>query len=37
MPGLGGACQVMETAPDGSWQRIRHVVDYSWYVTQAHL
>jgi hypothetical protein len=31
VPGLI-ACEVMETAPDGSWQRIRQVVDYSWYV-----
>ena len=26
------ACTVVETAPDHSWQLIRHVVDYSWYV-----
>lgn len=26
------ACNVLETAPDRSWQRIRHVLDYSWYV-----
>lgn len=31
VPGLTG-CQVLETAPDQSWQRIRHVLDYSWYV-----
>jgi hypothetical protein len=31
VPGLVG-CDVMETAPDRSWQRIRHVMDYSWYV-----
>jgi hypothetical protein len=31
VPGLV-ACDVMETSPDGSWQRIRHVLDYSWYV-----
>jgi Polyketide cyclase / dehydrase and lipid transport len=31
VPGLA-ACDVMETAPDRSWQRIRHVMDYSWYV-----
>jgi hypothetical protein len=31
VPGLVG-CDVMETAPDGSWQRIRHVMDYSWYL-----
>jgi hypothetical protein len=31
VPGLL-SCDVMETAPDRSWQRIRHVMDYSWYV-----
>jgi Polyketide cyclase / dehydrase and lipid transport len=31
VPGLV-TCEVMETAPDRSWQRIRHVMDYSWYV-----
>ncbi len=31
VPGLA-ACDVMETATDRSWQRIRHVMDYSWYV-----
>jgi hypothetical protein len=31
VPGLVG-CDVIETAPDRSWQRIRHVLDYSWYV-----
>jgi hypothetical protein len=31
VPGLV-ACNVLETAPDHSWQRIRHMVDYSWYV-----
>jgi hypothetical protein len=31
VPGLK-ACDVMETAPDRSWQRIRQVMDYSWYV-----
>ena len=30
VPGLV-ACEVRETAPDRSWQRIRHVLDYSWY------
>jgi hypothetical protein len=30
IPGLM-ACEVMETAPDRSWQRIRHVMNYSWY------
>jgi len=31
VPGLVG-CDVLETAPDKSWQRIRHVMNYSWYV-----
>jgi hypothetical protein len=31
VPGLV-ECVVVETAPDGSWQLIRHVIDYSWYV-----
>jgi hypothetical protein len=31
VPGLV-ACNVLETAPDGSWQRIRQVLDYSWFV-----
>ena len=31
VPGLE-ICQVVETAPDFSWQRIRHVMNYSWYV-----
>ena len=31
VPGLV-ACDVMETAADRSWQRIRHVMDYSWYL-----
>lgn len=31
VPGLV-ECEVRETAPDRSWQRIRHVLDYSWYV-----
>ena len=30
-PGLE-ICDVLETAPDQSWQRIRHVMNYSWYV-----
>jgi ribosome-associated toxin RatA of RatAB toxin-antitoxin module len=30
VPGLV-ACEVMQTAPDRSWQRIRHVLDYAWY------
>lgn len=30
VPGLVG-CRVLETAPDSSWQRIRHVLDYSWF------
>ncbi len=31
VPGLV-SCEVMDTAPDRSWQRIRHVMDYSWYL-----
>jgi hypothetical protein len=31
VPGLV-ACEVMETAPDRSWQRIRQVIDYSWCI-----
>jgi hypothetical protein len=31
VPGLVD-CKVVETAPDRSWQRIRHVMDYSWFV-----
>jgi hypothetical protein len=31
VPGLV-ACDVLETAPDQSWQRIRHALNYSWYV-----
>jgi hypothetical protein len=31
VPGLV-ACDVLETAPDASWQRIRHILNYSWYV-----
>jgi hypothetical protein len=31
VPGLVG-CDVLETAPDQSWQKIRHVMAYSWYV-----
>jgi hypothetical protein len=31
VPGLE-ICQVLETAPDHSWQRIQHVMNYSWYV-----
>jgi hypothetical protein len=30
VPGLVG-CDVLETAPDRSWQRIRHAMNYSWY------
>ena len=30
VPGLV-SCKVLETAPDRSWQRIRQVMDYSWY------
>ena len=31
VPGLVD-CEVLETAPDESWQRVRHVLNYSWYV-----
>jgi hypothetical protein len=31
IPGLA-ACNVLATAPDQSWQLIRHVMNYSWYV-----
>lgn len=31
IPGLI-ACNVVDTAPDLSWQVIRHVMNYSWYV-----
>jgi hypothetical protein len=31
IPGLM-ACNVLETAADQSWQRIRHTMNYSWYV-----
>jgi hypothetical protein len=31
VPGLE-ACEVLETAPDQSWQRIRQVMNYSWLV-----
>jgi hypothetical protein len=31
VPGLE-VCDVLETSPDQSWQRIRHVMNYSWYV-----
>jgi hypothetical protein len=31
VPGLE-ICQVLETAPDHSWQRIHHVMNYSWYI-----
>jgi hypothetical protein len=31
VPGLEG-CDVLETAQDQSWQRIRHIMNYSWYV-----
>jgi hypothetical protein len=31
VPGLE-ICDVLETGPDQSWQRIRHVMNYSWYV-----
>ncbi|HSY41881.1 MAG TPA: SRPBCC family protein [Polyangia bacterium] len=25
-------CQVLDTAADGSWQLVKQVIDYSWYV-----
>jgi hypothetical protein len=31
VPGLTD-CQVVDTAADGSWQLIRQVINYSWYV-----
>jgi hypothetical protein len=31
VPGLV-SCEVLDTAPDHSWQLIRQVVDYSWYL-----
>jgi ribosome-associated toxin RatA of RatAB toxin-antitoxin module len=31
VPGLK-VCDVLETAPDRSWQRIREVMDYSWLI-----
>ena len=31
VPGLE-VCDVLETAPDRSWQRIRQVMNYSWYL-----
>ena len=31
VPGLE-TCDVLETAPDGSSQKIRHVMNYSWYL-----
>ena len=31
VPGLVD-CEVLQTAPDRSWQRMRHVMDYSWFV-----
>src|SRR6202051_5187206 len=31
VPGLV-SCEVLETAPDRSWQRIRHVMNYSWFM-----
>jgi len=31
VPGLT-ECTVLKTAPDQSWQIIRHVLDYSWYL-----
>jgi hypothetical protein len=31
VPGLQ-VCEILETAQDRSWQRIRHVMNYSWFV-----
>jgi len=31
VPGLE-VCDVLESAPDQSWQRIHHVMNYSWFV-----
>jgi hypothetical protein len=31
VPGLE-VCEVLETAPDRSWQRIRHVMNYTWFL-----
>jgi Polyketide cyclase / dehydrase and lipid transport len=31
VPGLE-VCDVLESAPDGSWQTIRHVMNFSWYL-----
>ncbi len=31
VPGLVG-CDVLASAPDRSWQEIRHVMNYSWFV-----
>ena len=31
VPGLVD-CEVLETAPDDSWQKLRHVLNYSWYM-----
>ena len=31
VPGLT-TCEVLDGAPDGSWQLIRHVIDYSWFL-----
>jgi len=31
VPGLV-ACEVLESGPNGSWQLLRHVLDYSWFI-----
>lgn len=31
VPGLV-ACDTLDAAPDDSWRKIRHVLDYSWYL-----
>lgn len=33
VPGLL-SCEILQTAPDGSWQLIRQVLRYSWYLPQ---
>lgn len=35
VPGLK-VCDVEESAPDESWQRIRQVMDYSWYAPRVN-
>ncbi len=35
VPGLK-VCEVLESAPDRSWQRIRQVMDYSWIIPRVN-